>query len=322
MVQSKRSKSEIFADYAYHRICKNYSPDNIPQSHKFLCELAGCSTDVRPDEAAVKLYPNIPEKYLQKVLLIERTMSKYYQINADVDDEKLLESTISDFNKILNFIPKSSTQLVQTRLAVYDNLYELQEQICPSGRETHFSILQQMVAEIKNNDGVFDYDPLNIAARRIDYFMTKISPKKRYALLLNIKKRTKDSEKYNYDPLIEKVREEYIRSENIARYEQRENNQWRYHVIKTKELPSCVDNQEKIRLYNESLNLVNDLDLNRQQKFKEKKQIYSALIPLYRTERMFDEMENARQEYEKFEKARNNCIEAARRKGYQNNTRH
>ena len=321
MVLDKRPKAEIFADYVYHRICKNYSWDGIPQSHKYLCELANCGENIHPDEAQAKLYPRIAEKYLQKILLIDKAMTKYYQIDADVDDDKLLESTVADFNKVLQILPKSTPRFVEARLAVYDNLYELHEQLCPSGQETRFAILQQIVAEIKNNDGRFDHDPLNITARRVDYFMKKISPKKRYALLLNIKKRTQNSEKYNYDQLIEKVREEYVHSENVAYLEQREDNQWRYSVIKDRELSACTDNQEKIMLYNEMLGLVKDLDLNRQQKFKEKKQIYSALIPLYKAEGMLDEMQQARQEYEKFDKARKNCIEAAKRKGYQGNTR-
>lgn len=321
MMQNKGSSlSETFNAYRYFRICDDYTTGGFSKSLPYLCALAGTTPEEAGwsdrEECLNVLYDKLPQKYRSEIALIEKTLSDRYKIDADCEDDNLMQETISGLNKILRNIPNNSPQNTKIRLEILEHLYNVYEQLLPGNQTSRFAILKKMVKEIKHNDGSFDHDPLNITARRIDYFMKKIPAKERYTLLLEIDKKTIDRRQYDYTYMKKRFSEEYEEEKQQLKYLQREKNQERYEQIRHDELPAAQDNKTKINLYKELLTLINSQDWGRTRKFNEKKTIYNHLILLYQAENMPREAEQAKYEREKFINARNISREASRIKGY------
>ena len=321
MMQNKGSSlSETFNAYRYFRICDDYTAGGFSKSLPYLCALAGTTPEEAGwsdrEECLNVLYDKLPQKYRSEIALIEKTLSDRYKIDADCEDNDLMQETISGLNKILRNIPNNSQQNTKIRLEILEHLYNVYEQLLPGNQTSRFAILKKMIKEIKHNDGSFDHDPLNITARRIDYFMKKIPAKERYTLLLEIDKKTIDRRQYDYTYMKKRFSEEYEEEKQQLKYLQREKNQERYEQIRHDELPAAQDNKTKINLYKELLTLVNSQDWGRTRKFNEKKTIYNHLILLYQAENMPREAEQAKYEREKFINARNISQEASRIKGY------
>lgn len=321
MMQNKGSSlSETFNAYRYFRICDDYTAGGFSKSLPYLCALAGTTPEEAGwsdrEECLNVLYDKLPQKYRSEIALIEKTLSDRYKIDADCEDDDLMQETISGLNKILRNIPNNSPQNTKIRLEILEHLYNVYEQFLPGNQTSRFAILKKMIKEIKHNDGSFDHDPLNITARRIDYFMKKIPAKERYTLLLEIDKKTIDRRQYDYTYMKKRFSEEYEEEKQQLKYLQREKNQERYEQIRHDELPAAQDNKTKINLYKELLTLVNSQDWGRTRKFNEKKTIYNHLILLYQAENMPREAEQAKYEREKFINARNISQEASRIKGY------
>ena len=320
-MQNKGSSlSETFNAYRYFRICDDYTAGGFSKSLPYLCALAGTTPEEAGwsdrEECLNVLYDKLPQKYRSEIALIEKTLSDRYKIDADCEDNDLMQETISGLNKILRNIPNNSQQNTKIRLEILEHLYNVYEQLLPGNQTSRFAILKKMIKEIKHNDGSFDHDPLNITARRIDYFMKKIPAKERYTLLLEIDKKTIDRRQYDYTYMKKRFSEEYEEEKQQLKYLQREKNQERYEQIRHDELPAAQDNKTKINLYKELLTLVNSQDWGRTRKFNEKKTIYNHLILLYQAENMPREAEQAKYEREKFINARNISQEASRIKGY------
>ena len=311
---------DLFEHYAYHRICDDFSVDGFRKSLVPLCLLAkqdiNTVSQITHDEAIETLLPHIPASYQKKVRFVEQTVNNRYQIDADCEDTTLMISTYQNFHKILTYIPNDSHQNTLTRINIYHNLYEIDEQLLPNSWQHRFEIVNKSVRDIKNNDGRFDHNPLNIIARQVQYFMRSIPAQRRYALLLEIKRKTHDQSTYDYTLQIADLHDEYHKETLRNRYETREYNQDRYEQIRNKELPQASNDEDKIKLYNELLGLINSQDFSRGRKFNEKKSIYHKLSELYKNTGNIAAAQEAQAYYEKFANARKICREAAHIKGY------
>lgn len=315
-------QSEIFNEYRCASICGELAIDGKPKYWPTLCTLAGLTpkneTFSGSKEQWQHLYEHLPEKYRDEVILIEKTMADRYAIDADCHDDQLMLQTVYNFKKILKNIPNDGGKNTVARQEILNHIYSIYEQYAPENKQIRFAVLKQKVKEIKQNDGSFDHNPLNISARRMEYFMSPIPAKERYALLLEIERKTVNHQQYDYTRLKKQLSEAYMQEKENAKYEKKMAAQYRYEQIRDDELPMADDNKSIIALYEELLNLVNHQDWGRQRKFNEKKSILNKLIPLYRAEGMFKEAEHAAKECDKFINARNICREAARIKGYGN----
>lgn len=312
---------ELFDNYLYHCVSDDFSPDGSRKSLKYLCALADVSEqDIAPlstEKAVIKLIGKLPEDYREKVALTERAMNNRYKINRDCQDDDLMSQAKSDFYKVLSFIVGNSEKSIKTRIAVYNHLYDIDEQQCPTYWENRFVFCKKMVQSVKNNqDGMFDHNPLNIAARRMDYFMKSIDVNKRHALLSAIDKKTFNHDKYDYSEKLSTLRQQCEKKQEQDKIWQLEDKRLRYEEIREYELPQAPDAQTQIELYEELLTLVNSQDISRGRKFNEKKTIYNHLISLYKQTGNLEGEKQARMGYEKFLNARNICREATRIKGY------
>lgn len=313
---------DLVKQYAYSRLCDEYNPDGSSRSLELLSFIAGRKLETGSGlsrEAQIeRLRPHFSKSVADKILLLEETMDCVYQIDADCDNAPLMEKTITRLREVMPWFKTNNVQDLKVRTKIHNHIYDIYQQLYPCSKNYRFEELKKMVRDIKENkNGDFDYDPLNIAAKRTDYFMRDIPAKQRYALLLEIQRKTKDSRSFSYDDLIARVGEEYTIESRKERLEQREANQERYSVIRQSELPNAQDNQTKIELYNELLTLINDQDFGKTRKFNEKKTIYNHLIDLYQAEKMTSELEDAYVSRRKFINAEMNAKEAARVRGYQ-----
>lgn len=317
--------SEIFDKYRRAAICGDYTIDTQPISWFYLCALAGTTPENEslPEhkEQWKRLYDRVPKKYRDAVIFIENTMADRYKIDADCNDDELMLKTAQNFQKILKKVPNNGGENTIVRQEILNHLYSIYEQYSPGNQQIRFAILKQMVREIKHNDGSFDHNPLNITARRMEYFMRNMPIKERYALLLEIEKKTIDRTRYNYTYLKKLLSQEYEIEKNEQKQQERETNQQRYQQIRQTDLPSAQDNQTKIKLYKELLALIKDQEWGRTRKFNEKKTIYNHLIPLYQAEGMYEEAQKAKIERQRFIDASNASREAARIKGYKYKTK-
>lgn len=311
---------DLFEHYAYHRICDDFEFDGTKKSLIPLCLLAKKDisqiNNLSQEQAVSKLILDIPHRYQAKVALIERAMRNRYKIDADCKDENLMWQTYLNFKQILDILPNDSVKNTQTRIGIYDHMYSINEQLVPDNCNLRFEIVKKSVREIKNNDGRFDHNPLNIIARQVQYFMRSIPAQRRYALLLEIKRKTHDQSAYDYTLQIADLHDEYRKETLRNRYETREYNQDRYEQIRNKELPQASNDEDKIKLYNELLGLINSQDFSRGRKFNEKKSTYHKLSELYKNTGNIAAAQEAQAHYEKFANARKICREAARIKGY------
>ena len=309
----------LFEQYVYHRICDDFNIDGPRKSLEPLCRLARKDIDtvakMPHQEAVAELLPHIPENYQKKVALVEQAINNRYKIDADCEDDELMLITYNKFKKILQFIPNDSKQNTTTRIGIYEHLYDIDEQRLPTSWNNRFEIVKKSVKDIKHNDGSFDHQPLNIIARQVQYFMKNIPAQKRYALLLEIKKKTIDTKAYDYNRQIKELYFEYKQDLAQQRAERQEFNQIRYEQLR-EELNKPHTTDDKIALYQELLTVINDQDFSRSRKFNEKKNIYYSLNYLYQQVGNTQEAQKAKEQYDKFLNARDKCREAARLKGY------
>lgn len=320
--RTTEQNSRFFEEYKYCRFCDEYDSGGRSNSWPWLCRLAGIGD--RPDpgekrqEVLQHLYSRMNKSYRAKVADVENAAAGVYAIHADCEDVVLMEKTLESLGRVLNDTPGNKNSVgLKIRMAVYDNMYNIYEQLLPGSAERRFHILQKMVREIKNNEaGAFDHNPLYITAKRIEYFMGGIPAQKRYALLLEINRKTADREKYDYRRRLETLAAEYKSEQAKQRLEKIEERQCRYEQIRSSDLPKAADNRTRISLYNELLGLINTQDWSRGRKFNEKKSVYNHLIPLYQAEGMYDEAFHAEAERDKFLNAGKICREAAKARGY------
>lgn len=314
----------VFDTYAYYRFCSDLSPNHdakIKPSVKMLSILSKTDeaqlADLSRQEAVALMLPKIPKEYRAKVARIENVLNKRSQINRDCEDNEAINQVIEDFYGVLAFIPKNNMRNLKIRQEIYSNLYDLDEQNNPSCQRNRFAILTQMINEIPNdNDGSFDYSPLNIAARQTEYFMKNIPARERLSLMTKINNKTLNHERYNYARQISELDKACFIAKQEEKLELKENNQARYDQIRAHDLPQAETTSEKIELYNELLGLINSQDWGRGRKFSEKKTICNHLINLYQSAGMIPEMERAKEDRDRYLNARNICREAARLKGY------
>lgn len=312
---------KLFDSYLFHCLSDDFSSDGSRKSLKYLCALADVpEQNIAPlanKEAVIKLIGNLPEEYREKVALTERAMNNRYKIDGDCQDDDLMSQAKSDFYKVLSFINGNSEKNIKTRIAVYNHLYNIDEQQSPTYWENRFIFCKKMVQSVKNNsDGRFDHNPLNIAARRMDYFMKSIDVNKRYALLSAIDKKTCNHNTYNYSEKLSTLQQQCENKQEQDKIWQLEAKRMRYEAIREYDLPQAPDAETQIKLYEELLTLVNSQDISRGRKFNEKKTIYNHLIALYKQTGNLEGEKQARMGYEKFLNARNICREATRIKGY------
>lgn len=336
---SKSQISNLFTQYAYHRLCDEYDAEGKSNSLQILYRLANTDTTAFKHmpraEQFNRLYPKIDKSVAGKISVLEAAMNNLYKLteNAlddtplydqnletdsrfdEIENPELIEKTLGYFEHSLSYFKSNDIQTTKTRNAIYDNIYDLAEKIYPSGSSKQFETIRNMVRGIKKNDGTFDHNPLNISAKRIQFFMNGIPAEKRYMLLLEISQKT-FSKSYNYDSQLAGLFNDYKKEQLQKKEARRLTNQERYEIIRGKELPSAENNQTKIKLYSELLNLVNDQDWGRGRKFGEKKTILNHLISLYRAEGMTTEMHRAMIKRDRYLNAGKICKEASRRRGY------
>lgn len=312
---------ELFENYLYHRLCEGFEIKGREKSLNDLYTMSNITADNFKDlpreQCIIKLLNNIPPAYREKVALTERAMTNRYKIDGDCQDDDLMFQVKADLYKVLSFITGNSEKNIKSRIAVYNHLYNIDEQQSPTYWENRFIFCKKMVQSVKNNqDGRFDHNPLNITARRMDYFMKSIDVKKRYALLSAIDKKTCNHDTYNYSEKLSTLQQQCENKQEQDKLWQLEAKRLRYEEIREYDLPQAPDAETQIKLYEELLTLVNSQDISRGRKFNEKKTIYNHLIALYKQTGNLEGEKQARMGYEKFLNARNICREATRIKGY------
>ena len=312
---------ELFENYLYHRLCEGFEIKGREKSLNDLYTMSNITADNFKDlpreQCIIKLLNNIPPAYREKIALTERAMTNRYKIDRDCQDDTLMQQTYSDLCKIMSYLSGASEKVTKIKISIYNHLYEIDEQRFPDYWENRFIFCKKMVQSVKNNqDGRFDHNPLNIAARRMDYFMKSIDVNKRYALLSAIDKKTCNHNTYNYSEKLSTLQQQCENKQEQDKLWQLEAKRLRYEEIREYDLPQAPDAETQIKLYEELLTLVNSQDISRGRKFNEKKTIYNHLIALYKQTGNLEGEKQARMGYEKFLNARNICREATRIKGY------
>lgn len=312
---------ELFENYLYHRLCEGFEIKGREKSLNDLYTMSNITADNFKDlpreQCIIKLLNNIPPAYREKIALTERAMTNRYKIDGDCQDDTLMQQTYSDLCKIMSYLSGASEKVTKIKISIYNHLYEIDEQRFPDYWENRFALCKHMVKNIKDNkDGQFDHNPLNITARRMDYFMKSIDVNKRYALLSAIDKKTCNHDTYNYSEKLSTLQQQCENKQEQDKLWQLEAKRLRYEEIREYDLPQAPDAETQIKLYEELLTLVNSQDISRGRKFNEKKTIYNHLIALYKQTGNLEGEKQARMGYEKFLNARNICREATRIKGY------
>ena len=249
-----------------------------------------------------------------KHLALDDVMKNVYAIDRDCKNEEFMHKTIDELNDVIALHNANNKKEMALRNKLLDHIYDIYEFINFYDKRSRFEVLKRMVKNVKSNDGSFDLDPLNIAARRIYYFMKSIPADERYKLVLEIKRKTKNTSTYNYDEQIKDLSKEYQAFKREQKYLQLEADLERYEEIRA-QLQEEPDNKTQIALYNELLPLVNKQpSWGRGRKFAEKKTIYNHLSVLYRKEGMMEKAFEAEAKREQFRKAMDNANEATRLK--------
>ncbi len=244
---------------------------------------------------------------------LDDVIKNVYAIDRDCEDDAFMQKTIDKLNDVIALYDANNKKEMTLRNKLLDYMYDVYECMNFDDKRSRFDVLKRMVKNVKSNDGSFDLDPLNIAARRINYFMKNIPADERYKLVLEIKRKTKDGNSYNYDEQIKKLSKEYEALKLEQKYLQLEADLERYDEIRA-QLKKQPDNKTQIVFYNELLPLVNKQPWGRRRKFAEKKTIYNHLSTLYRAEGMIEQALKAEVKRDKFKKAKANADEATRKK--------
>lgn len=320
MAAGKKSENnKLLNKYAYDCLANEYDAKGKSNSLADLYELAGETlkeNDAKTREEHIRfLLPKIPQYMHEKILAVETLRTDLNEFSSDCD-ESFFAKTGRHIEKVLSLFDKDNPMEMRIRNELYSVCYDIEEQINPTGRQHKFDILKKMVANIKQNDGSFDHNPLNVSAKRMEYFMSSVDVEDRLKLIDSIYRKTKNKDQYNYMSLKAKLKKEKAQKDAERKFLDREEKQLRYDDIMKKELPQAVGNQEKIKLYKEAVKLVNYQDWTRSRKFSAKIKIYNNLIPLYAAEGMMAEYENAKAIRESYLKAQDNTKIYASKKGY------
>lgn len=247
--------------------------------------------------------------------MLHDALKNIYAIDRDCEDEEFMRRTVRKVEKVIELFNAKNIAEMKIRNELLDYLYDLHEYLTPHSACNRFEIIKRIVKNISSNNGDFDHNPLNIAARRMEYFMKSIPVNERYKLALEIKRKTKDSKTYNYDRFIHNLAQEYEVFKVDQKYQEHLEKLERYDEIRNL-LSANPDNKTQIELFNELLPLVNEQEWGRTRKFGEKKTIYNHLARLYRTEGMLPESSEAEAQCEQFRKAGKHSEIAATIKGY------
>ncbi len=315
---SEAAKEKLLYKYVYDSLANEYNMEGQSNSLADLYNLA--EVPFKPDNTAdredqvASLLSKIPSHMHGKILAVENLRADLREFSTDCDEEFFV-STDRHLVEVLSHFKKDNPEEMRIRNKLYNLRYDVEEQLNPTVKVQRFNLLKQMVHNIKRNKGSFDHDPLNITAKRMEYFMKDIPVEERLSLLDMIIKKTKGSG-YNYSSYKSKLKQEKAEQDAENKYFEKEDNQYRYEQIMKKELANASSNSERVELYKEALELVNDQDWSRSTKFQTKINICNSLISIYRQEGMTTELASVMRERDKFSKSLDNTKLYAAKKGY------
>ena len=315
---SEAAKEKLLYKYVYDSLANEYNMEGQSNSLADLYNLA--EVPFKPDNTAdredqvASLLSKIPSHMHGKILAVENLRADLREFSTDCDEEFFV-STDRHLVEVLSHFKKDNPEEMRIRNKLYNLRYDVEEQLNPTVKVQRFNLLKQMVHNIKRNKGSFDHDPLNITAKRMEYFMKDIPIEERLSLLYMIIKKTKGSG-YNYSSYNSKLKQEKAEQYAENKYFEKEDNQYRYEQIMKKELANASSNSERVELYKEALELVNDQDWSRSTKFQTKINICNSLISIYRQEGMTTELASVMRERDKFSKSLDNTKLYAAKKGY------
>ena len=320
----KITKAKLLSRYAFNCVANEYGSKGTSNSLADLYQLAGLEfkneKELTRQEHLDCVLPNIPETMHEKINAVESLRKDIAVFSTDCDEE-FFDKTNVHIGKVLQLFDKDNAEEMKLRVALHNLRYNIEEQTNPSGKQRLFDILKQMVDTVKQNDGTFDHDPLNISKKRMEYFMRSIPVEDRIKLLDAIIRKTKDKDSYEYSSYKSALKKEKTTKDAENKAEKIKEKQLRYDDIMRVELPKATTNQEKIRLCKEALNLVNYKDWGRAKKFTAKIEIYNTLLPIYSAEGMKKEFDDAVYIRNSYVNAWENTIEYAKLKNYPK-TRH
>ena len=320
MAENKKSENKkLFYKYATDCLCHELNADMKSNSLADLYKLAGL--ELKDEEALTReehvklIMPTIPQ-YMHKQIMAMETLRADLKVFSTDCDEDFFKNTDKHVQEVLSCFAKDNVEEVKIRSELYNLRYDIDEQLNPSTKHNRFQLLKQMVKNIKNNDGSFDYNPLKITAKRMEYFMKSMPVEERLQLLDSIIRKTHNKNMYDYMGYKSSLKKEKESKDLEQKYLDREEKQYRYDDIMKKELLKAKTNREKIDLCKEALTLVNYQDWGRAKKFQAKIRIYDSLVSLYMSEGMQKELENAKYVRESYRKSLDNNLSYGHKKGY------
>ena len=320
MSENKRSLNKtLFYKYALDCIGNEYNSEMKSNSLADLYQLAGL--ELKDEESLTReehiklIMPKIPQYMHSKIMALETLRADLKDFSTDCDEDFFV-TTDEHVKKVLSCFGQDNIEEIKIRSKLYNLRYDIDEQLNPSTKYNRFQLLKQMVKNVKNNDGRFDYDPLKVTAKRMEYFMKSMPVEERLSLLDSIIRKTHDKNAYDYMGYKSSLRKEKTIKDEEQKLIDKEEKQYRYDDIMKRELNEAKSNQEKIGLYKEALNLVNYQDWGRAKKFQTKIRIYDHLVSLYIKEGMQKELDNAKYVRESYRKALDNNKVYGSKKGY------
>lgn len=318
-INKKSINAKLFYKYAYDCLANEYNLNHQSNSIADLYQLAGIEPkhkdDLTREEHLKLLLPLIPQNIHKKIKAMEILRADLSEFSTDCNEE-FFKATYKHILSALLLFNKDNFSEMKIRTVLYNLLYDVDEQLNPSSRFNRFNILKQMVDNIKQNDGSFDYDPLNTAKKRMEYFMKSIPVEQRLKLLNSIIRKTKNKDVYDYSSYKSALKKEKEAKDFEQKQLEREQKQERYDDIMKYDIHKAENNAQRIKLYKEALNLVGYKDWGKAKKFQAKIRIYNRLIPIYQSENMTKELENAKYVRESYEKAITNIRIYTAKKGY------
>ena len=320
MATNKKSENKTLL-YKYVNDCLNNEYDirlcsnSLADLYKIASMELKNEHDLSREEHLSLVLPRIPSYMHDKIQAMEVLKADLKEFSKDCDEDFFVNTDMHVKN-VLSLFQKDNAEEMKIRNSLYNLQYSIDEELNPHGKHNKFQLLKQMVKNIKQNDGSFDYDPLNASAKRMQYFMKSVPVEERLSLLDSIIRKTKDKNAYNYMSYKAELKKEKSAKEIEERAIDREEKQYRYDDIMQKKLPQAKTNQERIDLCKEALNLVNYKDWGRSKKFQAKIKLYNRLIPIYASEGMEKELDNAKCIRESYEKALDKTRVYSAKKGY------
>ncbi|MBQ8869988.1 MAG: hypothetical protein IJ019_01270 [Alphaproteobacteria bacterium] len=320
MAKNKKSENrQLFYKYVTDCISNEYNSQLKSNSLADLYKLAGFEIknedDLTREEHLALVMPKIPQYMHKRIMAMEVLRSDLKEFSTDCD-ETFFYKTEKDIKSVLSLFQKDNIEEVKIRLELHNLRYDIDEQLNPNSRYNRFQILKQIVKETKHNDGQFDHNPLNITAKRMEYFMKSMPVDERLTLLDSIIKKTRNKDAYDYMKYKSTLKKEKLDKDKENKLLDQEEKQYRYDQIMQTELREAPNNQEKIKLCKEALNLVRYKEWGRAKKFQAKIRIYDSLVSLYLSEGMQKEYEDAKYIRQSYEKALDNNRSYGAKKGY------